>query len=267
MVLATAASILLNHWAKNSGVARQFRILCTLYTHLQINKPLNCRISFNPAFRHSAQCVLGHRRGQFGQRTGTDQGISICLKSLSCLLSFFFFFPFCESPRLDGFLPFSPGADSSLCVSGFFLSFPSPAPPRRTSRRKRRPPARRSPCRKPRRWLKSARCLLPTSPLQRESRRRRLDVSLREFLFGEKEKESRIKTQNKMLLRHRGVAAANWSQIIVYLDTFPLKAARCCFWLIWFTVYSFNIYIKTKTELYPHSNLTHAFPQKPDLHC
>lgn len=26
-------------------------------------------------FRHSAECVLGHRCGQSGQRTGTDQGI------------------------------------------------------------------------------------------------------------------------------------------------------------------------------------------------
>lgn len=211
MVLATAASILLNHWAKNSGVARQFRSLCTLYTHLQINKPLNCRISFNPAFRHSAQCVLGHRRGQFGQRTGTDQGISICLKSLSCLLSFFLFFLFVNRlVWMDSFrFPRSRLIPVRLWLFPF-LPLPRPAPPRRTSRRKRRPPARRSPCRKPRRWLKSARCLLPTSPLQRESRRRRrLDVSLREFLFDEKEKESRIKTQNKMLLRHRGVAAAN----------------------------------------------------------
>lgn len=130
MVLATAASILLNHWAKNSGVARQFHSLCTLYTHLQINKPLNCRISFNPAFRHSAQCVLGHRRGQFGQRTGTDQGISICLKSQSCLLSFFL--PFCESPRLDRFLPFSPQPTHPGASLAF--SFPSPPPPRPAGR-------------------------------------------------------------------------------------------------------------------------------------
>ncbi len=38
----------------------------------------------------------------------------------------------------------------------------------RMNRRKRRLPVRRSPCRKPRRWLKSAHCLQPTSPLQRE---------------------------------------------------------------------------------------------------
>lgn len=129
MVLAAAASVLLNHWAKNSGASRQFLSLCSLYTHLQINKPLNCRISFNPAFRHSAQCVLGHRRGQFGQRTGTDQGI--CFKSLSCLLSFFFFFFLHFANHLVGIDFSPPAADSSLCVSGFFfplLPLPRPAP-------------------------------------------------------------------------------------------------------------------------------------------
>lgn len=38
-------------------------------------------------FRHSAQRVLGHRCGQFGQRTGTDQGSPICLKTPPRLLS------------------------------------------------------------------------------------------------------------------------------------------------------------------------------------
>lgn len=45
----------------------------------------------------------------------------------------------------------------------------APSLPRRMSRRKRRLPVRSSPCRKPRRSRKSARCLLPTSPLPRES--------------------------------------------------------------------------------------------------
>lgn len=111
MMLATVASILLNHRAKNSGAARQFCSLCALYTHLQMNKPLNCRISFNPAFRHSAQRVLGHRRGQFSQRTGTDQGISV--------------FTFRESPLLRSLNPFSP-KPTQTCS---FLPFASPLHP------------------------------------------------------------------------------------------------------------------------------------------
>lgn len=115
------ASILLNHSAKNSGAARQFCSLCTLYTHLQMNKPLNCRISFNPAFRHSAQRVLGHRRGQFSQRTGTDQGISVCFttKNISHFLRI----------TTSGSLPsVFPADDSNLCISCFFPSIRSPPP-------------------------------------------------------------------------------------------------------------------------------------------
>lgn len=62
-------------------------------------------------------------------------------------------------PLLDGFLPSPP---HSVALLSDFLPF------RRMSRRKRRLPVRRLPCRKPRRWLKSAHCLLPTSPSQRE---------------------------------------------------------------------------------------------------
>ena len=35
-----------------------------------------CWISFNSMLRHSPECVLGYRCGQFGQCTGTDQGNS-----------------------------------------------------------------------------------------------------------------------------------------------------------------------------------------------
>lgn len=55
---------------------------------------------------------------------------------------------------------------SSLLISDLALSHSLSLC--RMNKRKRRPPVRRSPCRKPRRWLKSARYLLPTSPLQRE---------------------------------------------------------------------------------------------------
>lgn len=120
-MLAALASILLNHSAKNSGAARQFRSLCTLYTHLQMNKPLNCRISFNPAFRHSAQRVLGHRRGQFSQRTGTDQGISVCFTTRNI----FYFSRITTSGSLPSVFP---TADSNLCISClFFLPFVPPA--------------------------------------------------------------------------------------------------------------------------------------------
>lgn len=118
MVLATVASILLNHSAKNSGVARQFR---SLYTRLQMNTPLNCRISFNLPFRHSAQCVLGHRCGQFGQRTGTDQGIGIYLAKKIKSLFFLGGSPLWIHPY-PLLLTYS-----TLFVSCFSYSFPSPA--------------------------------------------------------------------------------------------------------------------------------------------
>lgn len=49
------------------------------YTHIRIEivSIAVCAVKkspFNSMFRHSAECVLGHRCGQFGQRTGTDQG-------------------------------------------------------------------------------------------------------------------------------------------------------------------------------------------------
>lgn len=56
----------------------------------------------------------------------------------------------------------------SLPIHCLFWIFPLNVHLCRMNRRKRRPPVRRSPCRKPRRWLKSAHCLRPTSPLQRE---------------------------------------------------------------------------------------------------
>ena len=138
---------------------RSFCFFCQLlYVHAKLLHDGN---SFNCVFRHSAECVLGHRCGQFSQRTGTDQGtlpskcvfFSECLKSQNLRSStqnkkmFPLFCTFSTSfISLTSFLP-------NLC---------------RMSRRKRRLPVRRSPCRKPRRWLKSAHCLLPTSPLQRE---------------------------------------------------------------------------------------------------
>lgn len=99
-----------------------------------------CWIFLNFVFRHSAQCILGYRCGQFGQRTGTNQG------TLQSSFTYVFVFSHHHLLLLMSFL-------ISLC---------------RMNRRKRRLPVRSLPCRKPRRWLKSAHCLLPTSPLQRE---------------------------------------------------------------------------------------------------
>lgn len=66
--------------------------------------------------------------------------------------------PFCFSSCHPMFPAFDSLSESlRLCAS-----------PHRMSRRKRRLPVRRLPCRKPRRSLKSAHCLLPTFPLQRE---------------------------------------------------------------------------------------------------
>lgn len=100
---------------------------------------------FNSVFRHSAECILGYRCGQFGQRTGTHQGTLqssfLNIKVFSIWVLTLFFCCFRVLPNL------------CLC---------------RMNKRKRRLPVRSLHCRKPRRWLKSAPCLLPTSPLQRE---------------------------------------------------------------------------------------------------
>lgn len=109
-----------------------------------------CWISSDSGFRHTAERVLGHRRGQFGQRAGTDQGTPQSS-------------PTSKSQHLHSSARWIPSfPPHSIALLSDFL------PLHRMSRRKRRLPVRRLPCRKPRRWLKSAHCPLPTSPSQRE---------------------------------------------------------------------------------------------------
>lgn len=84
--------------------------------------------------------------------------------SYAALLNWFLLFPSFELLQRHTPLTFNffPNLSPSFALS--FLS----GSLCRTNRRKRRLPIRRLPCRKPRRWLKSAHCLLPISPLQRE---------------------------------------------------------------------------------------------------
>ena len=60
---------LTQHNTTYSSVCRLLCVYCMLFKQTP-----TCWISFNSVLRHSAQCVLGHRCGQFGQRTGADQG-------------------------------------------------------------------------------------------------------------------------------------------------------------------------------------------------
>ena len=46
---------------------------CACSIHVYQQTP-TCWISSDSGFRHTAERVLGHRCGQFGQRAGTDQG-------------------------------------------------------------------------------------------------------------------------------------------------------------------------------------------------
>lgn len=92
---------------------------------------------------------------------------------------------------------------------------------------------------------------------------------LRRIFVRWKRKRVQNKTQNKMLLRHRGVAAAGWSQIIVYLDAFPLRAARCCFWLrsffIWFYSLQFQYIHQNKNRTIPSPQPDSPLPPKTRL--
>lgn len=122
-------------------------------------------IAFNSVFRHSAECVLGHRCGQSGQRTGTDQGI---VQSNMSTVSYTNTLTTNYPPLINELFFFFPHVNFSclyhIWVLIYFLIHIC-----RMNRKKRKLPIRRLPCRKPRKWLKLAHYLLQTSPLQRES--------------------------------------------------------------------------------------------------